>query len=52
MGMNSLWQLDLESGTEQPIPLAGYTALDQPAGPSPDGKRLALIASGRFFLPA
>lgn len=45
MGSNSLWQLDLESGAEQSIPLAGYTALDQPAA-SPDGKRLALIASG------
>jgi dipeptidyl aminopeptidase/acylaminoacyl peptidase len=44
MGMNSLWQLELESGAEQPIPLPGYTALFQPAV-SPDGTRLALIAS-------
>ena len=45
MGMNSLWQLDLETGAEQPIPLPGYTALFQPAA-APDGQHLALIASG------
>ncbi len=44
MGDITLWLLELATGAEQPIPLVGYTALDQPAA-SLDGKRLALIAS-------
>jgi dipeptidyl aminopeptidase/acylaminoacyl peptidase len=44
-GAVSLWQHDLESGVELPIPIAGYTAMLQPAI-TPDGERLALLASG------
>jgi len=44
-GVNSLWQFELANGAETPIPLAGYTALFQPAV-APDGKQLALLASG------
>ena len=44
MGSITLWQLEVATGAEQSIPLAGYTSLLQPAV-SPDGKRLALLAS-------
>jgi dipeptidyl aminopeptidase/acylaminoacyl peptidase len=44
-GFASLWELDLERGAERKIPLEGYTWLEQPAI-SPDGQRIALIASG------
>jgi len=44
MGTVTLWQLEVATGAEQSIPLAGYTSMLQPAV-SPDGKRLALLAS-------
>ena len=50
MGTISLWHLEVATGAEQPLPLPGYSALYQPAI-SPDGKRLALIASAGNIPP-
>jgi dipeptidyl aminopeptidase/acylaminoacyl peptidase len=49
-GMESLWQLELETGKEQPIPLPGYTSLAQIAV-APAGECIALIASGGHTPP-
>jgi dipeptidyl aminopeptidase/acylaminoacyl peptidase len=45
MGVESLWQVQVNSGETRQIPLGGYTDLGQLAV-APDGKRLAFIASG------
>jgi dipeptidyl aminopeptidase/acylaminoacyl peptidase len=58
-GINSLWQLELDTGAEAPLPLdETYSSLDGIAV-SPDGREVALLASGarqparviRFRLP-
>lgn len=50
-GVDNLWQVDLHSGQESRLPLdIPYQALSQPAV-SPDGSRVALIASAADIPP-
>lgn len=50
-GVDSLWQVDLHSGQENRLPLdIPYQSLSQPAV-SPDGSRVALIASAANIPP-
>ena len=49
-GSASLWQISLETGQEKQIALEGYSNLNQVAV-SPDGEKIALIASGASLPP-
>lgn len=50
-GFISLWQVDVENGQTQPLDgLNGYSYFDQPSI-SPDGERLAVIASAPQITP-